>query len=58
MDDKLLTPKEVARMFRVDPKTVARWAKRKEIEYIKTPGGQYRFCESKVRAILENPELV
>ncbi len=25
--DRLLTPREVAAMFRVDPKTVTRWAK-------------------------------
>ena len=26
-DDTLLTPAEVAALFRVDPKTVTRWAK-------------------------------
>lgn len=50
--DPLLTPDEVASIFRVDPKTVARWAKAGRISSIRTPGGHRRFRESEVRALL------
>lgn len=51
-NDRLLTPGEVADMFRVDPKTVTRWAKAGRIHSIRTPGGHCRFYESIVRAHL------
>lgn len=54
--DRLLTPSEVASMFRVDPKTVTRWAKAKKIQSIITPGGHRRFKESQVRKLLEEGE--
>jgi excisionase family DNA binding protein len=52
--DRWLTPGEVALLFRVDPKTVTRWAKSDppRIPSIKTPGGHRRFRESVVRALL------
>jgi excisionase family DNA binding protein len=52
--EKLLTPGEVAALFRVDPKTVTRWAAAKppRIHSIRTPGGHRRFRESEVRALL------
>jgi excisionase family DNA binding protein len=52
MSDRLLTPSEVAALFRVDPKTVSRWATAGRIGSIRTPGGHHRFRESEVRAIL------
>lgn len=51
--DRLLTPGEVAALFRVDPKTVTRWAAAKKIGSIRTPGGHRRFREAEVRALLE-----
>jgi excisionase family DNA binding protein len=51
--DRLLTPGEVAALFRVDPKTVTRWAQRKRIGSIRTLGGHRRFRESEVRALLQ-----
>ncbi len=51
-DDRLLTPGEVAALFRVDPKTVTRWAAVGRIGRIRTPGGHSRFRESEVRAML------
>ncbi len=36
--EHLLTPGEIARMFRVDPKTVTRWAASGRIGSIRTPG--------------------
>ena len=58
MDDaqargRLLTPGEVATLFRVDPKTVTRWAAAGRIGSIRTPGGHRRFREAEVRALLE-----
>lgn len=52
--EKLLTPGEVAVMFRVDPKTVTRWASAGRIGSIRTPGGHRRFRESEVSALLGN----
>ena len=50
--DRLLTPQEVANMFRVDPKTVTRWAKAGKLTSAKTPGGHRRYRESEVKALL------
>lgn len=50
--DRLLTPGEVARLFRVDPKTVTRWALAGKIPSIRTPGGHRRFPESEVTKLL------
>jgi excisionase family DNA binding protein len=54
--DRLLTPGEVAALFRVNPKTVTRWAAAGRISSIRTPGGHRRFRESEVRALLEGDE--
>jgi excisionase family DNA binding protein len=51
-NERLLTPGEVAALFRVDPKTVTRWAASGRISSIRTPGGHRRFRESEVRALL------
>lgn len=51
-EGRLLTPGEVAEMFRVDPKTVTRWASAGRIGSIRTPGGHRRFRESEVNALL------
>jgi len=48
----LLTPAEVAKMFRVDPKTVTRWAKAGKLTAIRTLGGHRRYRRSEVRALL------
>jgi len=50
--ERLLTPGEVATLFRVDPKTVTRWASAGRIGSIRTPGGHRRFRESEVRSML------
>ena len=52
LGDRLLTPGEVAQLFRVDPKTVTRWASAGRLGSIRTPGGHRRFRESEVRALL------
>jgi len=50
--ERLLTPGEGAALFRVDPKTVTRWASAGRIGSIRTPGGHRRFRESEVREML------
>jgi excisionase family DNA binding protein len=50
--EPLLTPSEVAAMFRVDPKTVTRWAKAGKLTSIRTLGGHRRYREAEVRALL------
>jgi excisionase family DNA binding protein len=54
--DALLTPAEVALIFRVDPKTVTRWAKDGKLPSIRTLGGHRRYRESVVQAFLDDPE--
>lgn len=48
----LLTPGEVADLFRVSPKTVTRWAQKGHLAYTKTPGGHRRYFEDEVQAKL------
>lgn len=50
--DQLLTPSEVAARFRVDPKTVTRWANAGKISSIRTLGGHRRFHASEVEDLL------
>jgi excisionase family DNA binding protein len=48
----LLTPAEVAKLFRVDPKTVTRWAKSGKLTAIRTLGGHRRYRRSEVQSLL------
>jgi len=48
----LLTPSEVASLFRVDPKTVTRWAKAGKLTPIRTLGGHRRYRKSEVQSLL------
>ncbi len=52
VSETLLTPAEVAALFRVDPKTVTRWAKAGKLSSIRTLGGHRRYREAEVRALL------
>ena len=49
----LLTPAEVAALFRVDPKTVTRWANAGKLTEIRTLGGHRRYRQSEVQALLK-----
>lgn len=51
--DPLLTPSEVAAMFRVNPKTVTRWARSGKLSAIRTLGGHRRFKTSEIRRCME-----
>ena len=48
----LLTPSEVAEAFRVDPKTVARWAQAGKLASVRTIGGHRRYRRADVEALL------
>ena len=50
--EPLLTPGEVAVMFRVDPKTVTRWARDGKLASIRTLGGHRRYREAEIRTRL------
>lgn len=56
-DDVLLTPSEVARIFRVNPKTVTRWARSGKLPAIRTLGGHRRFRSADIRAFLDADEV-
>lgn len=43
IENELMTPSEVAALFRVDPKTVARWADSGKLASVRTLGGHRRF---------------
>jgi hypothetical protein len=60
-DDDLLAPREIAALFKVDPKTATRWALAGRIPddpedgrpgVIRTPGGHCRFRWKVIRKIL------
>ena len=51
-ENELLTPAEVAVMFRVNPKTVTRWARAGKISAVRTLGGHRRFRASEIRRFL------
>ena len=50
----LLTPAEVASLFRVDPKTVTRWAKAGKLTAVRTLGGHRRYRQSEVQSLLNS----
>ena len=50
--EALLTPAEVASLFRVDPKTVTRWARAGKLTSLRTLGGHRRYREAEVRILL------
>lgn len=49
---ELLTPAEVATMFRVDPKTVTRWARVGKLASVRTLGGHRRYRKAEVLNLL------
>jgi excisionase family DNA binding protein len=50
---ELLTPSEVAALFKVAPKTVTRWADEGLLSTVKTLGGHSRFFREQVEALLD-----
>lgn len=50
--EPLMTPGEVALAFRVDPKTVTRWANDGKLAVVRTLGGHRRYKEAQIRRLL------
>lgn len=48
----LLKPREVASMFRVNPKTVTRWEQQGLLRCIRTLGGHRRYLRDEVLGLL------
>jgi excisionase family DNA binding protein len=48
----LMTPAEVAALFRVDPKTVTRWADAGKLTAVRTLGGHRRYRQDEVQNLL------
>jgi excisionase family DNA binding protein len=53
---ELLTPAEVADLFRVDPRTVTRWATDGKLTAIRTLGGHRRYHRAQVEQLLGGPQ--
>ena len=54
---ELLKLGDIARMFRVDPKTVVRWDQLGQLRpAFRTPGGQRRYYRAEVEALLPRGE--
>jgi excisionase family DNA binding protein len=58
VESDLLTPAEVANLFRVSPKTVTRWARSGKLTAMRTLGGHRRFRAAEVKELLERFEDV
>jgi excisionase family DNA binding protein len=51
-NEPLLTADEVAGIVKLDPETIRRWARDDLLPSIKLPGGQWRFRQGDVEALL------
>jgi excisionase family DNA binding protein len=47
-EKKYYAPREVAQIFKVDPKTVTRWSNAGKLGATKTPGGHRRYSVEEV----------
>lgn len=54
--ESLMTPSEVAALFRVDPKTVTRWASAGKLTSFRTLGGHRRYRAAEVHALLDGAQ--
>ena len=56
--DELMTPAEVAELFRVNAKTVTRWAQAGKISVVRTLGGHRRFRRAEIESSLRPQEAL
>ena len=52
--ERMLRPREVALLFKVDPKTVTRWAKSGRLKPVVLPSGHRRYRYSDVENLMRN----
>ena len=52
-----MTPAEVAALFRVDPKTVTRWADAGKLTAVRTLGGHRRYRQDEVQNLLVSSSI-
>ena len=52
----LLTSREAAAVFGVDPATMTRWARERRVPSSRTPGGHRRFLASDVDALFNRSQ--
>jgi excisionase family DNA binding protein len=57
-DDLYIRTSEAARMLRVSPKTVSRWAKEGKIPHVMTLGGHRRFPATAIRELASRLEII
>ena len=57
-DDSYIRTAEAARILRVSPKTVSRWAKEGKIPHVMTLGGHRRFPSSAIQDLARRLEIV
>jgi excisionase family DNA binding protein len=56
-DEVYITSGEVARILRVSPKTVARWAKEGRLPHLVTLGGHRRFPATPIHELARKLEM-
>lgn len=56
--DRYIRTAEAARLLRVSPKTVSRWAKEGKIPHVMTLGGHRRFPETAIMDLARRLESV
>ncbi len=52
--ERMLRPREVAMLFKVDPKTVTRWAKTGRLTPVTLPSGHRRYRATDVEALMSS----
>ncbi len=57
-NDLYIRTAEAARILRVSPKTVSRWAKEGKIPHVMTLGGHRRFPSSAIEELARRLEIV
>ena len=57
-DDVYLKTSEVARLLRVSPKTVSRWATEGKLPHLVTLGGHRRFPAGRIKELARSLEVV
>jgi excisionase family DNA binding protein len=57
-DDLYIRTSEAAKILRVSPKTVSRWAKEGKIPHVMTLGGHRRFPDAAIRELASRLEII